>query len=399
MNSKKIWTKVQKALKHNIFLGNNAYTFYIRVLKPVTIQNGELIVEAPNLFTINIVEKKYGDIILKEIQKEAPSLGLKFITSGDRDAYIEDSDEMVLEPVEENRCRINLDPKYTFDNFITGDCNKFAQATAWAITKNPGKSFNPFFIYGKSGIGKTHLMHAMCHEILDHSPHLKVKYVSSEQFTNELIDSIKTDRNQVFRERYRSLDVLMIDDIQFLQNKPGIQEEFFHTFNSLHSNDSQIVIASDKLPKEIQSLQERLVNRFESGVVADMAMPDLETRIAILEKKAAFEKYKWGSKNRPTAENNWKVHKKQTVVDINIPEKKIFFADKSFYVKYENISEDEIIDYTPNTKTLTLTSDELGIAQCAKEMAIEILRSDINALEKQIDERKEKLKEIESLDL
>lgn len=291
MNCKQIWAKVQQALKHNIFLGNNAYIFYIRVLKPVTIQDNKLIIEGPNLFTINIVEKKYGDIILKEIQSIQPSLGLQFISSVDRDKYTDEPEEDHLEPIPEDRSRINLDPKYTFDNFITGECNKFAQATAWAITKNPGKSFNPFFIYGKSGIGKTHLMHAMCHEILDHNPNLRVKYVSSEQFTNELIDSIKTDKNQVFRDRYRSLDVLMIDDIQFLQNKPGIQEEFFHTFNSLHSNDSQIVIASDKLPKEIQSLQERLVNRFESGVVADMAMPDLETRIAILEKKAAFEKY------------------------------------------------------------------------------------------------------------
>ena len=183
----------------------------------------------------------------------------------------------------------NLNPRYTFDSFVVGSTNKMAHAVSVAVAESPGSSFNPLFLYGGAGLGKTHLMHSIAHHIINNRKDLRVLYVTSEKFTNELIDSLKHDKNKQFRDKYRNIDVLLIDDIQFIIGKESTQEEFFHTFNELHEAKKQIVISSDKHPREIATLEERLRSRFEWGITADIQPPDYETKMAILNKRAELE--------------------------------------------------------------------------------------------------------------
>lgn len=184
----------------------------------------------------------------------------------------------------------NLSPRYTFDNFVVGNSNRFAKAAAMAVANNPAFAYNPFFLFSDSGLGKTHLMNAIGNQIRKNHPDMKILYISSETFTNELIESVEHNRLEAFREKYRSIDVLLIDDIQFLRNRESTQEEFFHTFNTLEKANKQIIISSDRPPAELDTLEERMISRFNSGLTADIQHPDLETRMAILQNLAHTDK-------------------------------------------------------------------------------------------------------------
>src|SRR5882672_7114319 len=221
-----------------------------------------------------------GDTIVPG--KAKPSLYALLETAAAEGILRKDQPYVEPEPLIEG----NLNPKYSFGTFVVGSCNQFAHAASQAVAEAPGKTYNPLYLYGGVGLGKTHLMHAAGHAIKSANRHLKLSYISAEKFMNELINAIRYDKTQLFREKYRSVDVLMIDDIQFMAGKERTQEEFFHTFNALYDNQKQIVITSDCPPREIPTLEERLHSRFEWGLIADLEPPDLETKVAILKRKA-----------------------------------------------------------------------------------------------------------------
>lgn len=294
-----IWEEAKLSIAKDITA--ISFDVWIKTLEPVDIIDDTLCLCASSTSGKNIILKNqtYYDSILRAIKDLVPTvtkLELVVRDEGDKPETVTEIEKrparMAKQP--EKQTSFSFNPKYTFDNYVIGGNNQFVAAAAKAVATNPGGSYNPLFIYGGVGLGKTHLLHAIGNAITEQHPDLNVVYVTIEKFTNDLIESIQKGSNSAkseFRTKYRNADVLIVDDVQFIINKNSVQEEFFHTFNELNQNGKQIVISSDKPPKEINPLEERLRSRFEWGLIADIGLPDIETRIAILNKKASLERY------------------------------------------------------------------------------------------------------------
>jgi chromosomal replication initiator protein len=288
------WKKALEIMEKMV--SKPSFETWFKAARPLHFHNYTATIEVPNDFAKDWLESRYYDLIkdsLEEVLNHEISLSFVLPSSGSinfnfSEALIKSNPSMNATQNEESS-HTYLNPKYTFNTFVVGNSNRFAHAASFAVAESPAKSYNPLFVYGGVGLGKTHLMQAIGHHILNQTPLTKVVYVSSEKFTNELINSIRDDKTVGFRNRYRSMDILLIDDIQFLAGKERTQEEFFHTFNTLYESNRQIVISSDRPPKEIPTLEDRLRSRFEWGLITDMQPPDFETRIAILRKKAKLE--------------------------------------------------------------------------------------------------------------
>ena len=280
-----IWEKTLESVSS--FLSKPSFETWLKPTKPVSLEGNILTIEVPNDFARDWLESRYAPLLsstLKELLQE--EVELRFITP--------DRKEAVKAPVVTTNLPVSPQPsqlnsKYTFESFVVGEGNRFAHAASLAVAEAPGKAYNPLFIYGGVGLGKTHLMQAIGQFVIKNHPDFRVVYVSSEKFTNELINAIRFNRTPQFRDTYRTVDLLLVDDIQFFAGKESTQEEFFHTFNTLYETSRQIVISSDRPPKEIPTLEDRLRSRFEWGLITDIQAPDLETRIAILRKKASTE--------------------------------------------------------------------------------------------------------------
>lgn len=259
-----------------------SYDTWVKPLVPTSMDDSTIYLKASSEFQKNTVDIKYKELI---------KIAFKHVTNKDYEVNI------ILDNIEESEHKEQkvqitnslLNPKYTFDTFVIGENNRFAHAAALAVAESLGKAYNPLFLYSGVGLGKTHLMHAIGNFVLSQNSDAKVLYITSEKFTNELINAIQNNTTEDFRNKYRNIDLLLIDDIQFFIGKERCQEEFFHTFNALYENGKQIIISSDKPPKDINPLEERLKSRFEWGLVADIGKPDYETRCAILRKKCKLE--------------------------------------------------------------------------------------------------------------
>ena len=288
-NLQDLWEQTLNVLKNE--MSEVSFNTWMKSCNPISISEDTIKISVPNSFTRDILNNRYKDLVANSIQGICSKLyKLEFLISSE--VALEEKNKAIKikgSPLNEEISN-TLNPKYTFDSFVIGNSNRFAHAASLAVAEAPAKAYNPLFIYGGVGLGKTHLMHAIGHYILENNPNAKVEYVSSEKFTNELINAIKHDKNEEFRNKYRHVDVLLIDDIQFIAGKEGTQEEFFHTFNALHDANKQIILSSDRPPKEIPTLEDRLRSRFEWGLIADIQVPDFETRMAILKKKADLER-------------------------------------------------------------------------------------------------------------
>lgn len=283
-NLSQIWDKTLILVKTE--LTEVSFSTWIKTIEPISINDDIIILRVHNDFNRDIITGRYLPLISNAIKQVThKQYEIKIILPTEESSVKERS----YKPNKELVLTKNLNPKYTFDTFVIGNSNRFAHAASVAVAEQPAKAYNPLFIYGGVGLGKTHLMNAIGHYIVQNNANAKIAYVSSETFTNELINSIRDDRNVEFRNRYRNVDVLLVDDIQFIAGKESTQEEFFHTFNALHESNKQIIISSDRPPKAIPTLEDRLRSRFEWGLITDIQPPDIETRIAILRKKAQLE--------------------------------------------------------------------------------------------------------------
>lgn len=289
MDIKENWDLIKETLKTEYDLSEISYNTWVKPLRFHSVDHDVVTIMIPSdqahaLKYISSKYKSYFQVTVSEMFNH--TYDIEFILEKDAD------DEMMSAPgnvYNINYENANLNSKYRFDTFVVGGNNKFAHSASLAVAESPGVAYNPLYLYGGAGLGKTHLMHSIGHFILEHNPDMKVLYVTSEQFTNEVIESIRSgnaSKMTKFREKYRTVDVLLIDDVQFIIGKESTQEEFFHTFNVLHSAGKQIILSSDKPPKEMETLEERFRSRFEWGLIADIQPPDYETRMAILKKNA-----------------------------------------------------------------------------------------------------------------
>ncbi|MDO4474315.1 MAG: chromosomal replication initiator protein DnaA [Eubacteriales bacterium] len=284
------WNEIIEHLRVEHELSNVSFSTWIQPLKVFNVINNTVYILVNMNASVDYIKKKYA-LPLKVCIAETTGMEyeIEFISEDDdRLESLQQTNNSEKKHTKTAAEKAGLNPKYTYDTFIVGNNNKFAHAASLAVAESPGEVYNPLFLYGGPGLGKTHLMHSIAHFILDFNPKKKVVYVTSESFTNELIYALKNSKDSSmseFREKYRNTDVLLIDDIQFLIGKESTQEEFFHTFNHLHDSGKQIIISSDRPPKDIETLETRLRTRFEWGLLADMSAPDYETRMAILKKK------------------------------------------------------------------------------------------------------------------
>jgi chromosomal replication initiator protein len=268
---------------------------WFKSTKAVSLDANMLVIGVPGEFARDWLESRYSAIIKKTLfEITGTPIEIKFVIPQipDESFYEPSTGNTAVKDLKDTAddfTPTQLNKKYTFETFVIGSGNRFAHAASLAVAEAPAKAYNPLFIYGGVGLGKTHLMHAIGHYVLEHNPNMRVLYISSEKFTNEFINAIRDNKTVDFRNKYRNIDVLLIDDIQFLAGKEQTQEEFFHTFNALHEENKQIIISSDRPPKEIPTLEDRLRSRFEWGLITDIQPPDLETRVAILRKKAKAE--------------------------------------------------------------------------------------------------------------
>ncbi len=273
-----IWQDVLETIRKKI--GDTSFDIWFSSVNFKSLRSNKVYISVPNTLTKEWIESRYGELIqdiLVQLTNQNISCVFDIESAFNKEGFFK-----------------QLNPKYTFESFVVGESNRFAHAASFAVSEAPARAYNPLFIYGGVGLGKTHLMQAIAHHVLKQNPSCTVMYVSSEQFTNDMISSIKDDKTSAFRKKYRHIDILLIDDIQFLAGKERTQEEFFHTFNTLYESNKQVVISSDRPPKNIPTLEDRLRSRFEWGLITDIQAPDLETRTAILRKKAQTENLDMG---------------------------------------------------------------------------------------------------------
>lgn len=288
------WDEILNTMKMEYEISDISFETWLKPLSIYSVENDKVTILAKDKMHMDYIEKKYSKQLMVTVG-EITGVSYTFQFISEDSAKKEEPRTPETNPaLQKHIMDANLNPRYIFETFVVGNNNRFAHAASLAVAESPGEIYNPLFLYGGVGLGKTHLMHSIAHFILQNNPKAKVLYVTSEKFTNEIIDAIQRKDNIStieFREKYRNVDVLLIDDIQFIIGKEATQEEFFHTFNALHESKKQIIISSDKPPKDIETLEERLRSRFEWGLTVDIQSPDYETRIAILRKKAELEKY------------------------------------------------------------------------------------------------------------
>lgn len=303
MNTNDVWQATLGELELTLSKAN--FKTWFKNTFIAAIENEKVIICVPNTFSKAWLEKKYNKAIIESLRNitEQPIREIIYKVEVRPQAEVRkeiaiqttEKEEDIIEkpqlPQRDHWCEVGLNPRYTFKNFVVGKGNELANAAAQAISAKPGEVYNPLFIYGGAGLGKTHILQAIGHDILEKVPHTKVLYVTCERFTNEFIHAVRTGRAKDFKDTYRNVDLLLIDDIQFITGKEGTQEEFFHTFNTLHQYNKQIIISSDRPPKAIPALEHRLLTRFEWGMMADISSPDFETRVAILENKCKDKGY------------------------------------------------------------------------------------------------------------